>query len=161
MHWATYLFTFALAWTAAPLNCNADVPDRMAAVAALTHAACEAGHAYAARDLDALDRLTADDYTQTDVRGAVLDRTAWREFVRNRKSVLSVECDGVEVRFYGDAAVVTGGWTYANHTSQGIVTTHSRWTSVWTMGATGWKRHAFQNTYVNPLADRCAPGAQP
>lgn len=35
----------------------------------------------------------------------------------------------------------------------------SRWTSVWTKYPNGWKRHAFQNTYINAEADRCAVAA--
>jgi ketosteroid isomerase-like protein len=92
----------------------------------------------------------------TDVRGGVLKRAEWREFVRNRKSVLAVQCDTVEVRFYGEAAVVTGEWTYTMTRPEGKVTSHSRWTSVWTKYTDGWKRHVFQNTYVNPDADKCA-----
>jgi ketosteroid isomerase-like protein len=130
-------------------------------VAELTQAACAAGRAYASRDLDALSKLTADDYSQTDVRGGVLRRLEWLEFVRNRKSDLTIECDNIEVRFYGGAAVVTGGWTYANHKPDGDVTTYSRWTSVWTKERDGWKRHAFQNTYVNAQADRCAFDTKP
>lgn len=130
--------------------------EAVADVVALTRVACEAGHAYASRNLTALDKLTADDYSQTDVRGGVLKRVEWREFVRNRKSELTVECDNIEVRLYGNAAVVTGGWTYTNRKPDGNTVTRSRWTSVWTKEQDGWKRHAFQNTYVNPRADQCA-----
>jgi ketosteroid isomerase-like protein len=135
---------------------NGNAADEHDETAQLTKVACEAGRAYARRDLDALDGLTADDYTQTDVRGGVLKRAEWREFVRNRKSVLAVQCDTVEVRFYGEAAVVTGEWTYTMTRPEGKVTSHSRWTSVWTKYTDGWKRHVFQNTYVNPDADKCA-----
>jgi ketosteroid isomerase-like protein len=153
--------TIALGWISATAAVEAAGSGTIADTAELTRAACDAGHAYASRDLDALDKLTADDYSQTDVRGVVMQRLAWRDFVRNRKSVLTVECDHVEVRFYGRAAVVTGGWTYTNHKPDGDVITHSRWTSVWTRERDAWKRHAFQNTYVNPEADRCAADAPP
>lgn len=122
----------------------------------LTRLAAEAGRAYASRDLKALEQLTAEDYLQTDVRGGVLDRRQWLEFVKNRRSELTVESDDVRVRLYGDAAVVTGYWTYTNKTDRKNNITHSRWTSFWTRSSDGWKRHAFQNTYVNPNADHCA-----
>ena len=125
-------------------------------VAAPKQAACDAGHAHASRDIDALDRLTAEDYSPTDARGTVLKRAEWLEFVGKRTSTLTVECDGVEVNLYHGTAVVTGGWTYTNHKPDADVVTHSRWTSVWTKERATWKRHAFQNTYVNPAADRCA-----
>jgi ketosteroid isomerase-like protein len=127
--------------------------------AELTRLACEAGQAYAGRDLEALKKLTADDYSQTDVRGGVLDRSAWLDFVKNRKSELTIECDDLQVRLYGDAAVVTGRWRYTQTRDAEKLPTSTRWTSVWTRYPDGWKRHAFQNTYINPDADRCALAA--
>lgn len=144
-----------LAWTA--MGIAAEPGDRQADTAELTRLACEAGRAYARRDLAALDRLSADDYSQIDVRGGLLDRSSWLEFVKNRKSELSIECDDVRVRYFGDAAIVTGRWVYTHPTereSKPPVTT--RWTSVWSRTADGWKRHAFQNTYVNAAADENA-----
>jgi ketosteroid isomerase-like protein len=119
---------------------------------ALTKLACEAGYAYARRDLTTLASLTADDYVQTDVRGVVLTRTEWLDFVRNRKAELSIECRDVDVRLYHDVAIVTGAWTYTHKTADKNIVTHSRWTAVWTKTPNGWKRHVFQNTYVDPTA---------
>jgi len=79
--------------------------------AVLEELACTAGRAYAERDLPTLEHLSADDYVQTDVRGGVLHRAEWLDFVRNRMSELQVDCDSVEVRVYGESAVVMGGWT--------------------------------------------------
>ena len=156
MRRATFAVTLSLIWAIALIAPSSASSEGAADLAELTRLACDAGHAYAAQDLAALDRLTADDYFQTDVRGGVLKRLEWRDFVKNRKSVLTIECDNIEVRFYGGAAVVTGGWTYTNRKSGGDTVTHSRWTSVWTKYLDGWKRHTFQNTYVNPEADQCA-----
>jgi hypothetical protein len=60
--------------------------NRAADTAELTRLAMEAGHAYAQRDLPSLEHLTADDFVQTDVRGAQQNRAQWLDFVRNRKS---------------------------------------------------------------------------
>lgn len=118
--------------------------------------ACEAGRAYAAKDFASLDSLTAPDYVQTDVRGGVLDAAAWRAFVRGRPSVIGVACDSVTVRHYAGAAIVLGRWTYTRQDSgRTVIAQISRWTSVWTREPNGWKRHVFQNTYVNSNADRC------
>lgn len=127
--------------------------------AELSRLAEVAGHAYADRDLAALERLSADDYSQTDVRGGVLSRAQWLDFVKNRPSEITVDTDDVEVRLYGETAVVTGNWTYRKQNTEKPVVIHSRWTSVWTKYPSGWKRHAFQNTYINPEADRCAVAA--
>lgn len=128
---------------------------------ALTRLACEAGRAYAGRDLKTLDAMTAEDYVQTDVRGRVSTRSEWRDFVQNRKSELSIRCDAIEVRYYSEIAVVTGAWTYTRKTPRDDVVAHSRWTSVWTKTAAGWKRHVFQNTYIDPDADQCGTQLPP
>lgn len=88
--------------------------------ATLTALGCEMGRAYARQDLDALDKLNAEDYTQTDTRGVVVTHDGYPEYVRQRTagnlkngvSTLIIDCDSIEVRLYGDAAVVTGAWTY-------------------------------------------------
>jgi len=129
--------------------------DDSAETAELTRLASEAGRAYAARDLATLERITADDYVQTDVRGGVLNRAQWLDFVKNRRSELTVESDDVHVRYYGPVAVVTGHWTYTKKENGKNTVSYSRWTSVWTRYPEGWKRHVFQNTYVNANADRC------
>jgi ketosteroid isomerase-like protein len=122
----------------------------------LTRLAAESGRAYAARDLTSLERITADDYVQTDVRGGVLSRAQWLEFVKNRPSEITVETDDVSVRYYDGVAVVTGHWIYKkNESGQQTFVTYSRWTSVWTKFPDGWKRHVFQNTYISPHADCC------
>ena len=151
---AVFLTPFALRPTA-----SSQAESQRADVTDLTRLACEAGQAYARRDMASLERLTAEDYVQTDVRGAQLDRSAWLVFVKDRKSELTIECDDVQVRVYGDGAVVTGRWKYSLSRDGGRLPTVTRWTSFWSRYPDGWKRHAFQNTYVNPDADRCALAA--
>src|SRR5258705_13546544 len=91
----------------------------------LASLACEAGRAYARRDITTLERLNADDYVQTDVRGVVTRRKEWLEFVRKRPSELSVTCEDIAVRLYGTVAVVTGGWIYTAHQQHKDLVTHS------------------------------------
>ena len=73
---------------------------------------------------------------------------------RIARAILTVESDGIEVRFYGEVAVVMGRWTYTSKSGGSDAVSYSRWTSVWTRESDGWKRHTFQNTYINPNADR-------
>ena len=136
-----------------------DTSSRNSDTAELTRLATEAGHAYARRDLLSLDLMTAEDYVQTDVRDGVLTRPQWLDFVKNRKSDLVVETDNVQIAFYENVAVVRGHWTYSFEKDGSHVVTHSQWTSVWSKYPEGWKRHTFQNTYVNPNADLCAIGS--
>jgi ketosteroid isomerase-like protein len=133
---------------------NADNPQ-------LTRLAIEAGHAHARKDLPALEQLTADDYSQIDMRGGLLNRSQWLEYVKNRKSELAVETDDVRISNYGETSVVTGHWTYTLKSPGGDKITYSRWNSVWTRDSGGWKRHNFQNTYINPNADRCLLDQKP
>jgi ketosteroid isomerase-like protein len=152
------LFLVSMAAGAAP---GAAADD----TAKLTALGCEMGHAYARQDPATLDKLDADDYTQTDTRGVVVSHDEYPAYVRERtaatfrngESTLTIECDSIEVRLYGEAAVVTGGWTYIVKKPDGDLVRHSRWTSMWTRYAAGWKRHAFQNTWINPDANRPAP----
>ena len=152
------LFLIPLVAVAAPGAATDDT-------AKLTALGCEMGRAYARQDLATLDKLDADDYSQTDTRGVVVAHDEYPAYVRERtagtfrngESTLTIDCDSIEVRLYGDAAVVTGGWTYTVKKPDGDLVRHSRWTSMWTRYAAGWKRHAFQNTWTNPDANRPAP----
>jgi ketosteroid isomerase-like protein len=75
---------------------------------------------------------------------------------------MTVDTDNVQISFYGTTAVVRGHWTYTSKDAEGKdVVKYSQWTSVWTLSTDGWKRHAFQNTYVNANADHCPPPAAP
>lgn len=157
MHKNSFCVVILLALVVPMLSQSLAYNDKTAAAAELTRLATEAGRPYASRDLPTLQRITADDYLQTDVRGGLLNRTQWLDFVKNRRSELTVETDNVEVRFYGQTAVVTGHWIYTKKENGKNTVTNSRWTSVWTKYPGGWKRHVFQNTYVNANADRCVP----
>src|ERR1700674_2763892 len=53
-------------------------------IAQLTSLGCEMGRAYARQDLTALDKLNAEDYTQTDTRGIVVAKADYLEYVQKR-----------------------------------------------------------------------------
>ncbi|MEP6885889.1 MAG: nuclear transport factor 2 family protein [Gammaproteobacteria bacterium] len=157
--WATAMAWCVAAW---PLAASDAIRSGHSAdTIKLTQLACEAGRAYARRDLDTLEAMTAEDFVQTDARGRVRTHPQWRDYVSNRKTEFSIQCDAIEVRFYAEVAVVTGAWTYTRKTTATDAVTHTRWTSVWTKSDTGWKRHLFQSTYINPNADACATQAPP
>jgi ketosteroid isomerase-like protein len=162
------LLHFAVAFVSVfltPVALGTESTASKADIVQLTSLGCEMGRAYARQDLAVLDKLNAEDYVQTDTRGMVVARADYLEYVRQRTaeyvkngaSTLSIDCDNIEVRLYGDAAVVTGGWTYIMQRSEGNVLKHSRWTTMWTRYPTGWKRHVFQNTWVNTDANQPTP----
>jgi ketosteroid isomerase-like protein len=68
--------------------------------------------AYQARNVQALSRILADDFTITDAAGAVLTKSAYLMSVVKRpefdQSAASVESYDVTVKVDGDKAVVTG-----------------------------------------------------
>ena len=86
----------------------------------------------------------------------MLDGCAFRGPYLDEDNATTVESDDVRVTFYGTASVVTGHWTYTMRRNDKDLVTHSRCISVWTRYPDGWKRHAFQNTYVNANAEYCA-----
>lgn len=65
------------------------------------------------RDLDALGRLLRDDYTHVTGRGSVMNREQYLEWVGSAPR--RHERHDLQVRCYGDTAVIVGGLT--NHLS--------------------------------------------
>jgi ketosteroid isomerase-like protein len=67
-------------------------------------------------DLQSLQALLAEDYSQIDLRGKVQDRASWLEFfkpfvtaVHTGDAQFQISFEDETVRVYGDTAVVTGG----------------------------------------------------
>jgi hypothetical protein len=76
-------------------------------------------------DLDSLKRLLADDYSQTDLRGRVQDRTSWIEYftpyvaaVHAGDAHFEISFEDQKTRVYRDSAVVTGGATFKGNRSR-------------------------------------------
>lgn len=83
----------------------------------LRAAMAERRKAMLAGDEEIVERLTADDYVQTDISGYVQDKSAWlNEYFRPLAALMkagkfrwdSYEEKDVQVRMFGDAAVVIG-----------------------------------------------------
>jgi ketosteroid isomerase-like protein len=73
----------------------------------------EWGDAFLRRDLDALDRLMADEYILTDPLGSVRDKAESLDAIKTSDVLFeSTESDNVTVRINGDTAVVTGRSTF-------------------------------------------------
>jgi uncharacterized protein (TIGR02246 family) len=81
------------------------------------------------KDIALFDQILADDYTFTDTEGNVNTKAQYIASVKSGESVVtSAVNDEIKVRFYGDAAVVTGRWT-GKETFKGKDTSgQSRWT---------------------------------
>jgi ketosteroid isomerase-like protein len=68
----------------------------------------EASHAWARGDLPTLQQMLADEYVHTDIAGRVKNRAEWLQQLGSRASALEIAFDDLDVREYGDVAVVTG-----------------------------------------------------
>jgi ketosteroid isomerase-like protein len=70
------------------------------------------GQAYVARDIVALERLYADDYTVTDDGGETINKTQEIERLKSGNAVYeSTSYEDVKVRVYGKVALVAGRGT--------------------------------------------------
>ncbi len=92
------------------------------------------------RDVAALSRIVADDWTITDPDGTIVAKT---EFLANFKSgvdaVSSAVADEMKVRVYGDAAVVLGRNTVKEQYKGKDMSGQYRFTDTWIKKAGRWQ----------------------
>ena len=116
----------------------------------------EFGQAFARADADALDAFLAEDYVHTNSGGGILDKRTWLSWIQTRREELAtgrliiesyVNAD-VEVRIFGDAAVVTGRNTTQGYRDDRPFTIQIRFTHVWVFEQGRWRRAAFHDTHI-------------
>jgi ketosteroid isomerase-like protein len=135
-----------------------------------------------AGDADSIDRLTAEEYVQTDIFGHVQDKSAWlREYFLPLAALMKAgkfhwdlyEEKDVAVHMFSDTAVVTGSlhmkgtgarvagrtWQEAPNTS---IEANLRFTRVWIKRDGAWRVAALHNA-LTPMtaANGDAPSHQP
>jgi ketosteroid isomerase-like protein len=137
---------------------------------ALRRAMAQRNAAMVAGDSAAVESLTAGDYIQTDISGYVQDKSTWlSEYFRPLAQLIKAgkfrwevyEEKDVQVRIFGDTAVVTGSmnlkgtgakpgghtWVEApGNTFGGTL----RFTRVWINEGDQWRLAALQNNLVQP-----------
>jgi ketosteroid isomerase-like protein len=103
---------------------------------------------YARRDTSALERYLSDDYVSTFPDGKVLDKKGEIEAVASG-AVAFTEIPGeMNVRVYGDAAVVTG-WSFLKaRVADKDVSGDYRFIHVWTKRSERWQVVASQVTRI-------------
>jgi ketosteroid isomerase-like protein len=119
------------------------------------------GDAFLKADVDALDALLTDDYVHTNLSGTVLDKTRWLNYVKSRRGEIksgklkvgSYVNDGIVVRVYGDAAVVTGRNVTKGAREGKAFTTRLRFTQVWVKQSGRWRRAGFHDSALPEEAD--------
>lgn len=84
------------------------------------------------RDVAALSRIVADDWTNIDLEGAILTKAQTLANLKSGEDVYtSAVADEMKVRVYGDAAVVTGRWTIKEQYKGKDVSGQYRFTDTW------------------------------
>jgi ketosteroid isomerase-like protein len=100
----------------------------------------EWGDALVKPDLAFLDRIQADDFTFTDPEGFVWTKAQSLALLKSGEDVIwSLVSDDMEVRVYGDTAVVTGRNTVKETFKGKDISGQYRWTDTWLKKAGGWQ----------------------
>ena len=139
----------------------------------LASAMAERDKAMLAGDGETVERLTADEYVQTDISGYVQDRSTWlNEYFRPLAALIKAgkfrwdtyEENDVQIHRFGDTAVVTGsmalkgtGAKPSGHTwvesSEASFAGTLRFTRVWVNRDGVWRLAALQNALMHPSND--------
>jgi len=113
------------------------------------------GEAWARGDTARLTYLLSPTYTHNDATGTHLKRQAWLAYAAKRSGrVTQVAFRDVEIRLFGDLAIVTG---FNDLSGGGILNPGDRrdlsiaFTQVWRQEGDQWLREAFQATPVQGL----------
>ena len=143
--------TFA-AITAASAGPAAAEDDQEARAAEREVRALEAAmsEAIVKADLEAFDRLLADDFTHTNQSGKFRTKAQWlANHKPGQSSYDAFPVDDLAVRIYGDTAVVTGRSTPKGRDSKGQpIAGQFRFLRVWARRDGRWQAVAFQGTRI-------------
>ena len=101
------------------------------------------------KNMGALDAVTADDYVQIDWVGTVLGKAATLERIRS-SDMQSHSLEDLNVRVYGDTAIVVGTATRKGVTGDRDISGTFRYTRVYVNRAGRWQVVHFQQTRVTP-----------
>jgi len=101
-------------------------------------------------DAGFFDRTTADDYTMITSSGELRNKArAMGDLKSGEVKFQSADVDELEVRVYGDTAVVTGRHTQKAHSAGNDISGQYRFTRVYVKQKGQWKAVAYQATHIN------------
>lgn len=101
------------------------------------------------RDMDALDKMTSDDYTIIDRSGRMRDKQATMAGIKSGDiKVTSNKLSDLKVRVYGDTAVVTGRSDTEGSNNGTSMNGPVRFTRVYVKKDGQWQSVAFQQTPI-------------
>src|SRR5262245_9037936 len=109
----------------------------------------EWNEAYPARNIEALDRIIADDWMCIDGKGRLISKQQLLESVRaNPNPFSSHKFDEFQLRIFGDTAIVTGRLRGQGRNAAGDFNLEQRYTRVYARRAGEWRAVATQVTLV-------------
>ncbi|MDQ3745212.1 MAG: nuclear transport factor 2 family protein [Acidobacteriota bacterium] len=110
----------------------------------------EWNEAYSNGDVEALERILADDWTAIDGAGLVISKRQLLERVGSSTQPFDWhEFDEFRLRLFGDSAVVTGRLSARGRTSSGEFSFRQRYTRVYVKREEVWQAVAAQVTVVS------------
>ncbi|MES2260974.1 MAG: nuclear transport factor 2 family protein [Pseudomonadota bacterium] len=105
-------------------------------------------HALVSKDFKRLAELFSDDLVYVHSTGIVQDKATYLQYAEHALEFLSIERHGLQVRYYGDIAVMSGGMTNVIQ-APGLpapLTVNSHVTQIWNRSGGIWKQVSFQAT---------------
>jgi ketosteroid isomerase-like protein len=103
------------------------------------------------RDVAALNRILADDFLLVWINGQVSGKRDMLKAVAARKAEIDpFETEDVNVRIYGDTAVVTGRFTQTAHLGERSETNQFRYTDVYHRTRRGWQAISAHASLIKP-----------
>ena len=137
------MLVLAAVVVARPVVAQADAGK---AVAALEDAW---GSAYLKKDVAALSKLLADDFTAVFPDGKMYDKAGYLSFVKGfDNSGLTSHNENVKARVYGNVVVITGVSVEVKKTASGSTTTRTIWTDTWAKSGDTWRCVAGHNSTI-------------
>jgi ketosteroid isomerase-like protein len=102
-------------------------------------------------DVATFDQLFADDFTHTSQNGRFRTRAEWMKGrVQGKSNYVSFDVEGVQIRFYGETAVVTGLSKPSWREDDGsLANGRFRFLRVWAKRGGRWQVVAFQGTRIS------------
>jgi len=101
-------------------------------------------------DAGFFDRTTADDYTMITSSGELRNKArAMSDLKSGEVKFQSADVDELEVRVYGDTAVVTGRHTQKAQSAGNDISGQYRFTRVYVKQKGQWKAVAYQATHIS------------
>ena len=103
------------------------------------------------RDVAALNRILADDFLLVWINGQISGKRDMLQAVAARKAEIDpFETEDVNVRIYGDTAVVTGRFTQTAHLGERSETNQFRYTDVYHRTRRGWQAISAHASLIKP-----------